>query len=248
MRSDFTILFDFGNTLAAFNDGEARMITADLAEFFERRVGLPGGEFTPLWLEERDADFRRSAASGVEHDFGARVARVFARTGRPASADLQEAGARCVTESFLRHVHVDPEVGAAVRHLAGRMRLGVLSNYLLAAPIHGVLRQAGMHGLFDRVIVSREVGFAKPHPRCFQAIVEALSPPRGRTVYVGDDFEADVLGATRAGLLAVWTWALREPRPVEPDMLPAGARCTRSRDEYLAFLKAPEEFLGLARA
>jgi HAD superfamily hydrolase (TIGR01509 family) len=238
------ILFDFGNTLAPFNDGEAHAITADLAAFVERRLGLPAHEFARRWLEERDADFGRSAVTGVEHDFGARLARIANDAGKSATREVLAEAERRAVESFVRHVHVDPEVGAAITLLAGRCRLGVLSNYLLSAPIHDVLARDGIHACFEKVVVSQEVGFAKPHPRCFEAILDAMEPRSADTVYVGDDFNADVLGATRAGLSCVWTWAMREPRPEEPATVPLRVRCARSREEYLEFLRAPDEFLG----
>jgi 5'-nucleotidase len=239
----WTLLFDFGNTLAPFNEREAAAVTADLAEFAERRAGLHAPAFARTWLEEREADFARSAVTGVEHDFGARFARVCARLGEEAPAALREAAEAAAVESFVRHVRVDPEVIAAVARLAERARLGVLSNYLLSEPIHRVLARDGAYELFEKVLVSSEIGYAKPDPRCFEAILSALPPRRDRTVYIGDDFTADIAGAARAGLRAVWTLAMRVPTPEIPAALPPGVLCLRSRAEYLEFLAAPENLL-----
>ncbi len=248
MESSWTIIFDFGNTLAPFNEREAAAITADIAACVERRAGIGAASFTAMWCAERDADFRRSAVSGEEHDFGARLARVLGDGGcRPAPALCAEIEA-CAVESFVRHVRVDAEVGAALPSLAARYRLGVLSNYLLSAPIHGVLARDGVHGLCAKVIVSRDVGFAKPDPRCFDAIVDALALHRERTAYVGDDLHTDVEGARRAGLRPVWTWAMREPRPAEPGAALPGVHCLRTRGDYLRFLRDPEAVLGAAAA
>ena len=239
MEASWTIIFDFGNTLAPFNEGEAASITADIAACAERRAGIDAAEFTALWLAEREADFARSALSGEEHDFGARLQRVLAAAGRwPEPALCAEIEA-CAVASFVRHVRVDAEIGAALPALAARCRLGLLSNYLLSEPIHRVLRRDGVHGLFAKVIVSREVGYAKPDPRCFEAILRGL-PGRGeRMAYVGDDYRVDVEGALRAGLRPVWTWALRTSPPAGPERPHPAVRSLRTRGEYLRFLHDP---------
>ncbi|HAK93445.1 MAG TPA: hypothetical protein DCM87_00130 [Planctomycetes bacterium] len=246
MKSSWTIIFDFGNTLAPFNEREAEAITADIAACAERRAGIGAASFTASWLAERDADFRRSAVSGEEHDFGARLSRVLAGAGRAPEPALCAEIEACAVESFVRHVRVDAEIGAALPALAARCRLGVLSNYLLSEPIHRVLARDGVHGLFAKVIVSKETGFAKPDPRCFDAIVRALALQRERTAYVGDDYRIDVEGALRAGLRPVWTWALRTPLPAEPDTPHAAVRRLRTRGEYLRFLGDPDAVLDAA--
>jgi len=56
---------------------------------------------------------------------------------------------------------------------------------------------------FDPVIVSAEVGIAKPDPRIFDLLAETVDRPRPRLLYVGDHVGDDIDGARGAGLDAV---------------------------------------------
>ncbi len=55
----------------------------------------------------------------------------------------------------------------------------------------------------DRLVISSEVGYRKPHPSFFRAVCDHLGLPPERVMCVGDDVENDVRGAMRAGLAAL---------------------------------------------
>ena len=66
------------------------------------------------------------------------------------------------------------------------------------------LRAVGIEGLFDTIVISGELGVAKPDARPFQVATDALGV-RGRSVWhVGDSLASDVAGANSAGLTSVW--------------------------------------------
>ncbi|HEX3331346.1 MAG TPA: HAD family hydrolase, partial [Gaiellales bacterium] len=65
----------------------------------------------------------------------------------------------------------------------------------------------GIGGRVDAVVVSGEVGFRKPHPRFYAAVLEALGAEPDAVMFVGDTFRDDVLGPAGAGMqtcLATW--------------------------------------------
>ena len=80
-------------------------------------------------------------------------------------------------------------------------RLGVISNASHALP--ETLRKVGLAGFFDTVTYSFDVGAEKPDVRIFRRAVAQASAKEERCVHVGDSFEADYLGARRAGLHAI---------------------------------------------
>lgn len=60
-------------------------------------------------------------------------------------------------------------------------------------------------GLEDFALVtSSQIGYRKPDPRLFRAAVERVGANPVRSVFFGDDFEADIVGARSAGMPAVW--------------------------------------------
>jgi len=61
-----------------------------------------------------------------------------------------------------------------------------------------------LSSLTDSVVISSEVGYRKPHPLFFEAVIDRSNLTAGELVCVGDDVENDVVGAMRAGLRGVW--------------------------------------------
>jgi putative hydrolase of the HAD superfamily len=66
------------------------------------------------------------------------------------------------------------------------------------------LERTGIRDRFDCVVISEEHGKAKPHPALFQRACSYLGQEPGRSVFVGDIYELDAIGARRAGLVGVW--------------------------------------------
>lgn len=56
---------------------------------------------------------------------------------------------------------------------------------------------------FDVVLISGEVGIAKPDPRIFQLAMSRLNASPGRSVFIGDSLEHDMTGARHAGMMTV---------------------------------------------
>jgi len=89
----------------------------------------------------------------------------------------------------------------ALEQLAPRYRLGVVSN--ANGTVRALMARLGLDRFFDMVVDSQEEGVQKPDPRLFRIGVERMRATPESTVYVGDIFTVDVLGARGAGLSAV---------------------------------------------
>ena len=81
------------------------------------------------------------------------------------------------------------------------MPLAVLSNF--GTHLRTVLERFDLLPFFDLVVVSAEVGLAKPDPRIFDLVADKADLPRKRLLYVGDHLGDDIEGARGAGLDAV---------------------------------------------
>ncbi len=63
------------------------------------------------------------------------------------------------------------------------------------------LERTGLRDHFDLLIISEEVGVAKPDARIFDyALAQAGNPSRDRVLMVGDTAESDIRGGVNAGL------------------------------------------------
>ena len=96
------------------------------------------------------------------------------------------------------------------------MPWGIVTNG--ASSQHGKCRSAGLDQLAPFIIVSEEVGYAKPDPRIFWDALTAagLTMPE-RVMFVGDNPQADIDGAKRIGMMAAWV-SREKQYPV--DLLP----------------------------
>ena len=80
------------------------------------------------------------------------------------------------------------------------------------------LRHCGLDRFVDVLVVSEEVGASKPGPEIFRVALERLECSADEAVMVGDSWAADIAGASRLGIRAVWFNRGRRPAP-EPESL-----------------------------
>jgi len=83
------------------------------------------------------------------------------------------------------------------------------------------LRVLGMEDWFEVVVISGEVGIAKPDPSAFALALDKLPVQRENVWHVGDSLATDVAGAKASGLTAVWlnrTGLVRGQGDPEPDL------------------------------
>jgi putative hydrolase of the HAD superfamily len=76
----------------------------------------------------------------------------------------------------------------------------ILSNHV--PELVDIISHLGLMSYIERVFNSAETGFEKPHRRSYQIVLETV--PDVQSVWmVGDNVEADVAGAVRAGIPAI---------------------------------------------
>ncbi len=110
----------------------------------------------------------------------------------------------------------------AVKRLARRYRLGLLSNFDDSRTGWEIMEDTGVRGLFEVIIISADVGMRKPNPRIFARMLEMLNLPAGDILFVGDTPHHDVAGAKRIGMDAAWISRHALPLPEglpEPDIV-----------------------------
>lgn len=132
-------------------------------------------------------------------------------TREPIFADLLEgaesdadpaAVATAYRETISDSLEPLPGVEAMLADLRGEYRVGLLTNGPVRAQ-RDKLETLGWDDTFDAALVTGELEAGKPDPRAFEAITDALGVDPADAVYVGDEVEADIRGATEAGMAAI---------------------------------------------
>ena len=230
------ITFDFGNTLVPFPATAMAgklLITARAAAAI---TGCDSEEFMRVWNEEWQRQLVENVPEGRDTDMDVRVVRVLARLrgavppeqGRwddEAIRSMSEVGEMTAildvyADAFVAETPVPPGIGPMLERLSRHYRLGVLSNWPLAASVERYLDAAGWSAYLTATVVSHRVGAIKPWPAIFEAAARALGVPSGPAIlHVGDDRGADVVGAHGVGWRAAWVRFKPEdsPLPVAAD-------------------------------
>jgi len=177
------VIFDFGGVL-----WDMRW---DVAHDLDRAHGLPRSSvFDTLYRTETWRDVERGLGDPAEW-----VEAAHRELERRAARPLP----RLHEEWRRAQAAIAPNL-ELVRALRPRYKLSVLSN--ADGTLRGRLERDGIRDLFDDIVVSAEVGMAKPEPAVFHLAVERLRLAPGECVFI-DDWDKNVEAAREVGLQAV---------------------------------------------
>ncbi len=79
-------------------------------------------------------------------------------------------------------------------------RHAILSNHVPELPL--IVESLGLLDEFEIIINSADTGYEKPHPRAYEIALDSVGHPE-RVWMVGDNPDADVIGAEKAGIPAI---------------------------------------------
>src|SRR6266496_2411943 len=96
---------------------------------------------------------------------------------------------------------IRPGTREALLRLGERYRMAVISN--ADGKIAAALDRGGILDCFETVTDSGIVGKEKPHPAIFEAALRSLGAKPEDSLYIGDVYCVDYLGATSAGMQCV---------------------------------------------
>ena len=115
-------------------------------------------------------------------------------------------------ESALPMIHPFPGLTETLEYLKNKGCILVLtSNHSWAQSGWDILHKYDLVNYFERIIFSGDIGWRKPSPKIFSASLSRLSyRSKNHIIHVGDDIEADIKGALKYGIKALWIRSLRE--------------------------------------
>jgi len=197
------ILFDFGGTLLEVDFSVERAISRMM-----ELVRQPHN----VTLERMKAvgDDLREMMDKIRHTASAEVPlqafhrHLLDRLG--LISDLSPEALEYETSEASHIVWKRPGVDEALNLLfQAEIKLGVVSNTSLTGKSIGwMLEKQGIREPFDFIMTSTDYGLRKPHSDLFTTAAAKLGFSAGDIWFVGDSLEADVVGAQKAGMGAVW--------------------------------------------
>jgi HAD superfamily hydrolase (TIGR01549 family) len=94
-----------------------------------------------------------------------------------------------------------PGTRSALDRIRNKFRIAVISN--ADGKIQGVLTRCGIAECFESITDSGTMGFEKPRPEIFEAALKSMNARADESLYVGDVYSVDYVGARNAGMQAV---------------------------------------------
>jgi YjjG family noncanonical pyrimidine nucleotidase len=208
-------LIDADNTIFDYDRAEREALAAVLAE-----AGLePTPAIHEAYRRINDGFWRAFERGEVTQDElkVERFRRLFAETAPGRRTDPAETSRKYLSKLAMQ-VHLLPHAARAIADLAGRAALGLATNGLPEVQ-RGRLERSGLAHCFHAVLISGEIGVAKPDPRFFLMGAERLGLQPSEVLCVGDVPGTDIRGARAAGMASCWvagpgaSWPEGEPGP-----------------------------------
>lgn len=187
------VLFDYGGTLDS--DGST-WLERFYPIYKECGVEIPRERFDRAFYDSDDGLPGRHALAGLDLEQTLRLqVRDVLDAAAPEHAHLTpKIAARFADDSRRQFARLKP----VLERLAGRYRLGVVSNFY--GNLDGILRADGLRGHFEVVADSGVLGVLKPDPAIFLHAAKALDAGAAECVMVGDSIPRDIKGAAAAGM------------------------------------------------
>ena len=187
------IFFDVGNTLLFPN--RARMLAP-----------IPSHRHPTLeqWqaLERRTkAEFDQEMQSGrVDHSFWW-IFHTYLVAELNESADGLAQELVRNTQNSANWDQILPGTREALDRIRHKYRTAVISN--ADGKIENILSRSGIADCFESITDSGIVGYEKPRREIFEAALNAMNASPDESLYVGDVYSVDYLGARNAGMQAI---------------------------------------------
>ena len=204
------IFFDLDGTLLD-DDAEVQAAVARFHDRFRQELPADPAAFLVRWRELSECWFNRylKGEVGFQGQRRGRMRELF------PELDDEEADRRysVFLAGYEQNWRLFPDVQPALAALAGKP-LGIITNGD-SVQQRSKLDRMGIADRFSVVIISGEMGVAKPEPGIFAEACRRAGEAPGLCWYVGDRLETDAMAAVAAGMRGVWL--NRDPvRPADP--------------------------------
>ena len=159
--------------------------------------------------------------SGLDYSDFARVALTLSKLGLTPKPELVEDLYKVFSETLMLSTELDKDTKDLLAWLKERkLKVGILSNHGSYDAVRNFLGKHDLLKFLDIVVTSHHIGWRKPSKQIFHYALALLNVKSEESVYVGDDILADIFGAKRAGLRAVWKATSSSVTPwIAPDAI-----------------------------
>ncbi|CAI8407649.1 MAG: Pyrimidine 5'-nucleotidase YjjG [Flavobacterium sp. SCGC AAA160-P02] len=100
------------------------------------------------------------------------------------------------------HNHLFEGTFEILEYLQNKYQLHIITNGFEEVQ-NKKMQKSGIRKFFNEVITSEAVGVKKPNPKVFNYALNKVNTTASSSVMIGDNLEADILGAIKCGIKAI---------------------------------------------
>lgn len=189
------ILFDADETLYSFNSylGLRPMLKRYGIDFSQEDYARFQSVNQPLWVAYQNKEI---SATDIQMRRFAELAKLTGKHQLQLNQELMEEMA-LVSEPLMG-------VRETLENLYGQVRMGIITNGFTALQQRRLENTDTAH-FFDLVVVSEQVGVAKPDRKVFDyAFAQMGEVDKSKVLMVGDTLASDILGGNNVGIDTCW--------------------------------------------
>ena len=197
------IFFDLDDTLLNSMEAEYNAICK-----FKRNNNfdnIESEEFWKTWRTSTRGQYDRYLKGEIsfQEQRIRRIQELYTRYGRTLS--IQDANEKFdeYLSIYEKEWMVFDDTIEVLEELSGKYKLGVITNGDEKQQ-RDKITHTGIIKYFDQIIISGEVGVAKPSKEIFDIACKRMNALPEECIMVGDKYEIDIMGAINAGLTAIW--------------------------------------------
>ena len=198
------ILFDLDDTLFD-HIGAVESALAETSQTYPELATRPLSEVVAENLRVIEEIHPRVLAGNIDVDAARRerMLRLFKFCGSTCTPEQAERVAMHYWAAYRRNRRTTAGAREVLEFLRGRATVGIVSNNLAAEQAEK-LKLLRLSSLVDFVLTSEDAGVTKPQPEIYLRALVIGGASAAETVFVGDAWEADVVGPMNVGIAAVW--------------------------------------------
>lgn len=203
------IFFDLDHTLWDFERNSA--LTFEKI-FSEQRIPVILHDFLEVYIPLNKAYwklYRENQITQPELRYQ-RLKKAFDRIGVHVTDEIIE----ILSQEYVTHLssftHLFPNTEEVLDYLEPRYRLHIITNGFQEIQ-EKKLRKSNIHKYFDYIIDSELAGVKKPDPYIFRLALDKAKIASNKALMIGDNLEADILGAQAVGMQALHFNADKQP-------------------------------------
>ena len=194
------LLIDNDNTIMDFNAAEAKALIDVLIAY-----GLPTDDATVHAYHEINDALWKALERGETTQLKLKVERFHQLLTLLNRTDVNaETIAAAYAAGLGNHADLLPGAADFIHAVHGKMKIALVSNGVSAIQ-RSRLSRCPLTPLFDAIVISEEVGAAKPNPRLLFVAMEQLGcTDKSQAVMMGDSLSADITAANNAGVDSIF--------------------------------------------